>query len=258
MAREFFQYILFGIGMVCFLLTGIKLVLKGKTKNDKGMLYLGGSLLLINLTYIIWGLYLSNYLVIYTLQFLAYLGINLFTRNTFYSNQKSKFVPISIATSITYVLLMIPHFLKETGIVPDFVDSVLGRYIDNILSLLFAGFVFGWLAVSAYNSLQQLKQASIQPWILKRIQIVLISSILAIFISLPDLINVMTNLTMKDAMTYTQIFILFFFMITQYLAWVMPPFFKDYLNRGYLPPKEDEYDLADEEIMKLMDGDEPE
>ncbi|MHA1746864.1 MAG: hypothetical protein ACTSWW_12760, partial [Promethearchaeota archaeon] len=71
MAREFFQYILFGVGMVCFLWTGIKLILKGKTKHDKGMLYLGGSLLLINLTYIIWGLYLSNYLVIYTLQFLA-------------------------------------------------------------------------------------------------------------------------------------------------------------------------------------------
>jgi hypothetical protein len=255
MAREFFQYVLFGIGMVCFLLTGIKLILNGKTKHDKGMMYLGGSFLLMNLAFIFWGFRLSNYLVIYTFLFFAYLGINFFTRNTFYSNQKSKFVPISIATSITYVLLMIPHLLKETGIVPDFVDSLFGRYLDNILSLLFAGFVFGWLAVSAYNSLQQLKQASIQPWILKRIQIVLISSILAIFISLPDLINVMTNNGIKDVMTYTQLFITFFFMVTQYFAWVMPPVFKDYLNRGYIPPKIDEIDLAEEEIMKMMEED---
>jgi hypothetical protein len=44
-------------------------------------------------------------------------------------------------------------------------------------------------------------------------------------------------------------------MVTQYFAWVMPPVFKDYLNRGYIPPKIDEIDLAEEEIMKMMEED---
>ena len=255
MAPEFFQYILFGLALIAFLITGIKLILKGKTKNDKGMIYLGSSYLLINLVFIIWGLSLSNYLVIYTLQFLGYMGINFFTRNTFYSNQKSKFVFIIIATSVTYVLLFIPHFLKETGIVPDFVDSLVGRYYDNIFSLLFAGWVFGWVAISAYKSLQSLKRSEIEPWIIKRIKIVLISSVAAILISLPDLINVVTYLAFEDIMKYMQIFIVFFFMIFQYLAWAMPPFFKKYLNRGYVPPEEDETDLAEEEIMKRMEED---
>ena len=241
--------------MVCFLFTGIVLIQKGKMKNDKGMIYLGGSYLIMVLYYVIWGLNLSTYLLIYTLQFIVFMGINLFTRNTFYSNQKSNFVPISVGTFVTYVLLMIPHFLKETGIVPDFVDSIYGRYLDNILSIIFAGFVFGWLAKSAYSALQPLKQSSIQPWIIKRIQIVLISSLVAIFVSLPDLINVLTDKAIEDVMTYLQIFLIMFIMITLYLAWVMPPIFKDYLNRGYSPPKEDESELADEEIMKMMEED---
>jgi hypothetical protein len=140
----------------------------------------------------------------------------------------------------------------------DFHDSLFWSYMDNILSIIGSVFVFGWLALSAYTSLQQLKQSNIQPWVITRIKIVLSSSVAIIFINFPDLINVMTGFAISEVMNYLQIFVILFFMISQYLAWVMPPFFKDYLNRGYIPPPEDETDLTEEEIMKILEKDDTE
>ena len=57
----------------------------------------------------------------------------------------------------------------------------------------------------------------------------------------------------EDFLSYLQIFIMLFFMITQYLAWVMPTFLKNYLNREYVPPKEEESELDEEAIMKMME-----
>ena len=254
MSGEIFQYTLLGIGMVCFLLTGVVLIRKGNRKKDKGMIYLGGAFLIMILHMVIWGFHLGSYVLIYTLQFLVYMGINLFTRNAFYSNRKNNFRVISIATIVTFVLLLIPKILYEMEIATDFHDSLFWSYMDNILSIIGSAFVFGWLALSAYNSLQQLKQSNIQPWVISRIKIVLNSSVAVIFINFPDLINVMTGSIISDVMNYLQIFIILFFMLTQYLAWVMPPFFKDYLNRNFDASKEDESVLTDDEIMKVMEG----
>ncbi len=256
MSGEIFQYILLGIGMVCFLFTGLVLIRKGKTKRDKGMIYLGGAFLIMILHMVIWGFHLGSYVLIYTLQFLVYMGINLFTRNAFYSNRKNTFGPICIATTVTFVFLLIPKILMEMGIATEFHDSLFWSYMDNILSIIGSAFVFGWLALSAYNSLQQLKQSNIQPWVITRIKIILSSSVVVIFINFPDLINVMTGFVISEVMNYLQIFIILFFMLTQYLAWVMPPFFKNYLNRNFDASKDDESVLSDDEIMKVMEGNE--
>jgi hypothetical protein len=255
MDSNIFKLSLIGFGIICFMITGFVLFFKGNKKNDKGMIYLGLSYLIMVIFYIFWGLKIGNFILYYSLLYFVYMGINFFTKNTFYLNQKSSFTLISSGTTLVYLTLVIPRILEEIGFAPGFRDTLFWRYQDNIFSIIFSGFSFGWLAISASNSLQNLKKAEIQPWIIKRIRIVIISSVVEIFVHVPDLINVMTNRTTVDIMFYVQIFIMLFFMITQYFAWVMPSFFKKYLNRGYSPPNDEGRRLSDEKIMTMMRGD---
>ena len=257
MVEELIQYIILVPAIILSLISGIFLIIRGKDKLDKGMVSLGISYILMICFFIVWGAKLWSFTINYTIMYAVYMGMNFFTKFTFHENQARNFKIIVFATTINYIILLIPKILKEFSLYVDFIDSYIGKVLDNVFSITWAVIVFGWLAFSGIESYNQIKNKKVQPWVKKRLLLVISSSILLMFISLPDLIDILTGRIFNDYVFYIQIFMIATIMVMQYLAWVMPKGLKKFFNRGYIMENESETELTEEEIIKQMtEGDE--
>ena len=126
-----------------------------------------------------------------------------------------------------------------------------------MFSITWAVIVFGWLAYSGFKSYNHIKNKKVQPWIKKRLLLVIFSTFINMFVSVPNLIDEATNRIFHDYVFYIQIIMIATIMIMQYLAWIMPKGLKKFFNRGYIVEEEDDTGLTEEEIIEQMkEGDE--
>jgi len=251
MVQEFIQYLILVPAAILSLIASIFLILRGKDKLDKGMVILGISYILMVCLFIVWGFELVPLYIIYTIMFFIYTGINFFTKSTFHEDRNRNFYWIMLATTINYIIQVIPAILEHFNY-NDFINLYIGRIFDNLFSITWAGIVFGWLAYSGFKSYNQIKNKKVQPWIKKRLLLVIYGSIINIFVSVPNLIDEITNRVFHEYIIYIQIIIISIFMVMQFLAWFMPKGLKKYFNRGYILEKEEDTIFSEEEIIKQM------
>ena len=257
MVQELIQYIILVPAIILSLISGIFLIIRGKDKLDKGMVSLGISYVLMICFFIVWGAKLWSFIVNYSIMYAVYMGMNFFTKFTFYENRKSKFKIILIATTINFIILVIPKILKELNLYVDFIDSYNGKVLDNVFSITWAVIVFGWLTYAGIESYNQIKNKNVQPWVKKRLLLVIYSSILLMFVSVPDLIDILTGRVFHDYVFYIQITMIATLMVMEFLAWIMPKGLKKFYNRGYIIEKENETELSEDEIIiQMTEGDE--
>ena len=257
MEEEVIQLIILVPAIILSLIAGIFLIIRGNNKLDKGMISLGISYILMICFFIVWGANIWSFIVNYSIMYAVYMGMNFFTKFTFYEKRKSKFNIILIATTINFIILVIPKILKELNFYVDLIDSYNGKVLDNVFSITWAVIVFGWLAYAGIESYNQIKNKNVQPWVKKRLLLVIYSSILLMFVSVPDLIDILTGRVFHDYVFYIQMTMIATIMVMEFLAWVMPKGLKRFFNRGYIIEKDIETELSEEEIIKQMtEGDE--
>jgi len=249
MVEEIIQFIILIPAAILSLIAGIFLIVRGKDKLDKGMINLGISYILMICFFIVWGFELASYAIYYTIIYVVYIEVNFFTKFTFYENRKTIFNFIMIITTLNFLILEIPKILVDFNI---YEESYIGLILDNVFSITWAGIVFGWLAYSGLKSYNQIKNKEVQPWIKKRLLFVIISAFINMIISVPDLIDVLTNYNYHEYVFFIQILMIATFMVMQFLAWIMPKRVKKLLNRGYIIEKEHDTGLSEEEIIKQM------
>ena len=249
MVEEIIQFIILIPAAILSLIAGIYLILRGKNKLDKGMICLGTSYVLMICFFIVWGFKIADQAINYTIMYVVYMGVNFFTKFTFHKNQKGIFKYIVIFTTIVYILLIIP---KIFFVFKDFTSSYNGKVIDNTFSIIWAVIVFGWLTYSGIKSYNQIKNKKVQPWIKKRLLLVIYSAFVEMFISVPDLIDIFTGRIFHDFVFYVQIILIATIMVMQFFAWIMPKRLKTFFNRGYIMENKIEIELNDEEIIKQM------
>jgi len=256
MAQELIQYIILVPAAILSLIASIFLILRGKDKLDKGMIILGLSYIVMVCLFIVWGFEIVPLYITYTIMFFIYMGINFFTKSTFHKDRNRNFYWIMLATTINYIIQVIPAILEHFEY-NNFINSYFGKIIDNVFSITWAAIVFGWLACSGLKSYNQIKNKKVQPWIKKRLLLVIYGSIINIFVSVPNLIDEITNRVFHEYVIYIQIIIISIFMVMQFLAWFMPKGLKKYFNRGYILEKEDDTRLNEKEkINQMSEGDE--
>jgi len=252
MVREIIQYIILIPAIILSLISGIFLIIRGKDKLDKGMISLGISYILMICFFIVWGVNLWSFVINYSIMYAVYMGMNFFTKFTFHENQARNFKIIVFATTINYLILLIPKILKEFNLYLDFIDSYIGKVLDNVFSITWAVIVFGWVAYSGIESYNQIKNKKVQPWIKKRLLFVIISALINMIISVPDLIDLLTNFSYHEYVFFIQMIMIATIMVMQFLAWVMPTGLKNFFNRGYTIEKDDDIGLAEADIIKQM------
>lgn len=189
----------------------------------------------------------KEYEVIYTVNYIVYVCILIFTLKTFYKDRKSAFKPIFITATVLYAVLITVQLLRRFDIIPP------GQYVgilDNSINSLWTIIVFFWLGKSAMDSYKALEGTGVQPWIKKRIKIVYYSSFVEMFLNFPDLINKIFPIMEYDLRFGIMTGIIFVFIVSQLLAWVMPKWLKDFLNRNYVEKEEQE--LSEEELMQQL------
>ncbi len=252
MQEEIIQIIILGPAVILSLIAGIFLIIRGREKSDKGMISLGISYILMVGLFIVWGFNLVPLFITYSIMFFVYMGINFFTKSTFHKDKNRNFKWIMIATTINYIIQVIPAILFHFNLYADYI-SYTGRLIDNAFSVTWAVIVFGWLAYSGLKSYNQIKNKKVQPWIKKRLLLVIYTALINMFVNVPNLIDEITNRIFHEYIFYIQIIIIVIFMVMQYLAWIMPKGLKKYFNRDYiLEEEEDDTGLSEAEIIKQM------
>ena len=233
MDEEVIQLIILVPAAILSLIAGIFLIIRGKEKTDKGMIYLGISYILMICFLIVWGFHLVPLFITYTIMLFVYIGMNLFTKFTFHTEQNRNFRWIMIATTINYIIQVIPAFLEHFNY-NDFINSYVGRIIDNAFSITWAVIVFGWLAYSGMKSFNQIKNKNVQPWIKKRLLLVIFSTFINMFVSVPNLIDEFTSRIYHDYVFYIQMIMLATIMVIQYFAWIMPKRLKKLSSKRHL------------------------
>ena len=251
MTIETIQFIILIPAATLSLIAGIVLILKGRKKFDKGMISLGFSYIMMICLFVIWGFRLVPLFVNYTIMLFTYSGMNFFTKFTFHKNQNRGFKWVMIGTVFNYFIQVIPAIRGYYNYDEGFFDSYLGRALDNTFSITWAVIVFGWLAFSGIRSYNQIKNKKIQPWIKKRLLLVIYSAIINMFVNVPNLIDELTNRIYHKYVFYIQMIMLVSIMVMQFLAWVMPKGLKKLFNHGYIKNK-NETELTEEEIINQM------
>ena len=117
MSQDFIQYLILVPAAFLSLIAGIFLIINGKKKLDKGMISLGISYILMICFFIIWDIDIKYFIVNYTLMYAIYMGVNFFTQFTFHENQKYNFKIVVFATTVNYLILIIPKILKFFSLV---------------------------------------------------------------------------------------------------------------------------------------------
>jgi len=187
---------------------------------------------------------LNNLFIFYLFMSVMWVPLIIFINKTFYQEKKSPFKFFLLLTSILAIVKIVALSLYQFSPIQDSNLLLLGRFSLSIA----LGSTAVWLNYASYTSYSKIKSdEGVEPWIKARYLLVFFYTIaqMGIAITWPFFpydksINIAYILGALS---------LVIFIITQFLAWVMPAGFKKWLNRNYTPSDAKE-ELSEEEIMK--------
>jgi hypothetical protein len=176
-----------------------------------------------------------------------------FINRTFYQGRKSPFKIILISAIILRITELIIT-LVYVGTVT--VDNEIYGTLEMIRVLsIGCGIILSavWMFISAMNSLKSLSSSkAVEPWVIKRYKLIEFYNICDIVMGILIIWASPTPMGSQISLATLLILVVNMFKIsTEFLAWVMPKRFKNYLNRGYTSTAIIE-ELSEEEIMEGM------
>ncbi|MFX1238248.1 MAG: hypothetical protein ACFFAS_11140 [Promethearchaeota archaeon] len=174
--------------------------------------------------------------------FIEILVLVVFMKWGFYKEQRSISAYVVIVISIVNYIIYIPLIVLQ-------ISLAIRRFIIDII-MITLGSWFLYVSLSAYLKIRSVK--GIEPWIKARYVLVMIYGFLwalsGVFLMIPGPTTELSPLILLTMLLYIII------PVTEYLAWVMPERFKNWLNRNYTY-EEETGELSEEEIMKSFGGD---
>lgn len=234
------------------LIVGIFLIKRGIQKKLNNIILMGFALLMMITGFMIGFIPVIGFLIREILAVTGFTLFVVFTNITFYKERK-KLGTIILAIC---TLLMINQIIFQLMVDFIYPDDIIIHYTKIALDLPFNLLVFNWMAYASYSAYKHLKGADIAPWIKMRYRLISISSFIMGFHSIPEFFqpfeipfgnpNNLVSLSVFGAVAIISLS----FVIGFGLAWLMPNWFKNYLNRNYHPIEEKI--LSEEELMELI------
>ena len=250
--EDLIYYAVMGTGILFMLVTGLVLIQKGRSFIQDMLTMLGTGYLLVVVIFLLMAFF-KEYVLIYGLNLMAYVMMLEFTRRTFYKGRKSHYKPMLASVTATFAVLI---GIKVAGHAGAPLEGLLYGVVDNGLSILATALTFCFLAVAANNAYKVMntERDIIQPWILARLRLIVVSCMIMAFLNVPDMIAVIAAIPMV-LRSLLQVGIVISFALIQFLAWTMPARFKAWLNRKHSTMIIEPTELHDEnEIVKEMTG----
>ncbi|MBD3255877.1 MAG: hypothetical protein GF383_12345 [Candidatus Lokiarchaeota archaeon] len=178
--------------------------------------------------------------------------IVLFTNLTFHRNKGYKYKLIFF---IAIICAIINIHLRFVDLLYN-VDYI--YYIKQLFDIVFTFFVFFWLGLSSLRAYQSLKQVKIQPWIKYRYRLLSVAGFLLGLQAIPEIfiapglhygdLNAMVVLVFGITASIVLVSSIIFV-----LAWMIPSFLKNFLNKDYDTIEDPE--LNENELINLIQKD---
>ena len=232
---------------------GLFLLIRGYQRKLNNIIIMGVAFLAMTIGFLMQFLIKEyGFLIREILRLIGFTFIIVFTKMTFYK-QKS---PLSKFILKIGILLAINQFIFQLFV--DFItpDNRFIHYTKIALDLPFNLLVFNWMAFAAYSSYIKLRDEQIAPWIKTRYKLIAYSSFIMSFHSIPEFFQPFDT-PMGDPSNLTSLIVLGFistisliFVVFFGLAWIMPNWLKNVLNRDYTPIEEESY--SENELMELI------
>ena len=230
------------------LVTATALLLKASHDKIQNLRYLGFSYYL-TLGLLIYHLFEPARFGIIFITGINYILLDMFVHRSFYRDRRS---PLKILVGIHLLALILRVWIN--------LQTWNGNYIwilDSLIANIANTLSFGWFGIAAHESYRRLKVNDINPLIWKRAAIIAYSQFVGILFFIPFALRVIRgNLLwdMSDEFNIIslsiQLMIISISVLGNYLAWVMPDWFKQIMIRKYHPESIEE--LTEEEIIRLM------
>ncbi len=175
----------------------------------------------------------------------------LFANKTFYQDRHD------IAVKLVLVVGVINYFVVSTfSFMYTFYSSPLTFYLFFFQLFVERLIVFGWNTFSAYSAYKKIKKRTVEPWILMRYKILTFTSFLMViqpvsyfFIPYGSDFGDITPLN-SFIVFGISVLIILSFCIGTYLAMIMPKWFKNYVNKNYVPS--DALEFSEKELIEII------
>jgi len=233
---EIILYTIIALSLTLLIITGVSLIRRGKASNQYNLVILGINELLICISYILiaftdFWIYINIQMVTLDVLYL------IFIRKTFYQKRTLTFRLILInvlGLGAICIGIAIAHSLQLIE------KNTIVRLIDTICTNGLIIPVFLWYFLSAKKARIRLKGMDVEPWILTRLKIIEISSLLGAFVQVSDFLRIYPAVDLADPNNIISV-IIFYIQSTmavvgavlQYFAWMMPPKLKNRINKNY-------------------------
>lgn len=245
-------FVLFTIFIGTMLIVSVFFFIKAKERKMKNLFIAGFAFIALPIGFI--GDFAFNLGAIFleVFIFICFVLAVVFTNMTFYKGREKE---ANIVLIITIILGIIQLILIIININIE-INRPFEYYLRVSLDFLYIFLVFNWLGFSSYIAFKRFRDQEIEPWIKARYKMITVFSFIMSFHGIPvffqpkgvrwgDPSNVISLLIFGITSILT-----FIFSVGFLLAWLMPNWLKDKLNKDY-EPKEDRI-FSEEELMRII------
>lgn len=252
-------YVLVTLSLMLYFFTGVFLLNKGITHKQKNLIQLGFVALLTVFIYIFM-VFINHWVVVNIINACVLTLMVLFIKNTFLIKKKRTFILIFSIISLFNLILIVNSYFYVYG---EDLNLFLIRCIDKIFMNLQFLIIFLWYSYKSHKAIHYLDGKNVEPWIIGRMKVNMYSAFLMAFMSVPDILRINPDIEFADPnnpismfVFYSQFSILIVFCTCQYLSWIMPKKFKEFLDRRYKIPDDliDSMKIDEEHIQNQLRG----
>ncbi|MFX1274501.1 MAG: hypothetical protein ACFFBP_08220 [Promethearchaeota archaeon] len=229
------------IYVATLLIVGILLLVRAHKTNLKNLIYGGIGFILASITLLLEQVFNITFTAYIILTRIGTILAVLFTNLTFH-REKKEILPKLILFSTIGVSIINAYFY----LLRDISNSLELYYVTILTNILILILVYGWLGWSSYFAYIIIKNQDIEPWIKKRYKLTFLYSIIIIPRPLALLLKPW-NVELIDCVEISCFMsviiagaIQLVFSVAISLTWIMPGWFKKFLNRGYELSKDKE------------------
>ncbi|NHI91677.1 MAG: hypothetical protein EAX96_04175 [Candidatus Lokiarchaeota archaeon] len=236
---------------ILYCLVGILIINKAYKGKKSNVVYLGINIITNGIIYFL--VFLSFSWLQYVLRDVGLIFALIFTKLTFYQDKKGPFLGFLIFTIVSGVIQSLFSIIGFF-LITDISIIFLFLYIADVFFAITVMISSCWFAYAAFEAYNGIKSYDLEPFQKKRYLIFGVSGILIafdgflFFVFMPAMMNYILGLIIQFMIAG----LIFIFIVLNYLVWVAPKFYRDFLNKGYVSSSGKEEELSEEELMKKL------
>lgn len=246
--------------MLLLVATGYVEIRNGLRNGQKNLVVLGIAYIL-TVSYLILLAFTTRWVLINLNLTIIYFLIFYFVIQTFYIKSKVLFrFMLAVMIISACIMNFLAFAIHGVGI---YEISTLIRFIDILSMNLLSFTAFLSCAILAYKNYEIFRKENIEPWIYVRLKIIAVSSGIIAFLNVPEFVRLNPDVSAADPNDPISLFVFFIqstmmilFACGQFVAWIMPVKLKEYCREKYeyLPHRQHEGELTEEEVLKQLRG----